>query len=164
MPNSPSIPGPGAASHISRSFSILASIILLAWLAGPALAASVDRSVIGRWKLSAVLDSSEITAISDLQAQKLLGQVLYIGADKVVLGKRICKNPSFEVTKAETNSYFANSAHVSAAKLGLPNPVTAVHINCTYVYKKAPNRMIVHWKGYFFDARRLAPEQMPRQH
>jgi hypothetical protein len=147
----------------ARTLTAIAVIALVTWPAGPANAEDVDKSIIGQWKLTAVLDSSEITAIDDAQAQKLVGKVLRIGADKVQLGERVCKNPDFEVTRAETNEYFARSAHASAEKLGLPNPVTAVHLNCTYVYKKAPNKLVVHWKGFFFDAVKLQPGEVRPQ-
>jgi hypothetical protein len=133
----------------------IATIAFALCLAGPLAAAEQDKSVVGQWKLTRVLDSSEITALDDAQASKLVGQVFSIREHSVQLGKRICRNPSFEVTRAETTEYFAHNAHASAELLGLPNPVTAVHLNCTYVYKKAPGRLVVHWKGFFFDAVRL---------
>jgi hypothetical protein len=139
-------------SRKGRTLAAIAAIALAVWPATATFAANQDKSVIGKWKLTAVLDSSEIAALDDDQAQKLVGQVLSIEADKVQFGRRVCKNPDFEVTSEETNDYFARRAHASAKKLGLPNPVTAVHINCTYVYKKAPDKLVVHWKGFFFDA------------
>jgi hypothetical protein len=138
-----------------RALIAIAAITVAGWPATAAYAGTQDKSVIGKWKLTAVLDSSEITALDDDQAQKLVGQVLSIEADKVRFGQRVCKNPDFEVTSEETNDYFERRAHVSARKLGLPNPVTAVHIDCTYVYKKASDKLVVHWRGYFFDAVRL---------
>lgn len=121
---------------------------------GSAQAQGRDKSVIGQWKLTQVLDSSEITALDDDQAEQLVGRVFSIAADKVQFGGRKCTEPDFAVTTGETNDYFERRAHVSANKLGLPNPVTAVHVSCTYVYKKAPDRLVIHWKGYFFDAER----------
>ena len=112
-------------------------------------------SVIGSWKLTAVLDSSDITSLDDQEAADLVGQVITIGREKVQLGARVCDAPSFEVTTAETNSYFRDEAHASAKKLGLPNPVTSVSVGCTFVYIKSKNRLVVHWKGFFFDAIRM---------
>lgn len=112
-------------------------------------------SVIGSWKLTAVLDSSDITALDDDEAADLVGQVITIDRDKVQLGARVCDSPSFEVTKAETNKYFRDQAHASARKLGLPNPVTSVSVSCTFVYIKSKNRLVVHWKGFFFEAIRM---------
>lgn len=137
---------------VLRVFSVVAAIALHAFVSGPLNAAEQDKSVIGKWKLTKVLDSSEISALDDDEAEQLVGQVLTISEKEVRLGKRTCKDPDFEVTRAETNEYFQRNAHVSAVNLGLPHLVTAVHINCTYVYKKTPKRLVVHWKGVFFDA------------
>lgn len=84
--------------------------------------------------------------------KKLVGQVFIIQADKVQLGKRVCDSPDFDVTVAETNAFFARYAHASAEHLGLPNPVTVVDVDCTSVYKKSPDKLVVHWQGFFFDA------------
>lgn len=139
-------------SRKARILTTAIAIVVTAWPNSALYAAEQDRSVIGNWKLTAVLDSSEITALDDEDARKLVGQVLHIGADWIKLGGRVCNEPDFEVTRAETKDYFARRAHASADRLGLPNPVTAVHISCTYVYKKAAGRLVVHWKGFFFDA------------
>lgn len=134
------------------TLAVVAAFALAAWPAAPAQADGQDKSVIGNWRLTAVLDSSDITALDDDQAQRLVGKMFTIAQDKVQLGDRTCARPDFEVTVAERDEFFARQAHVSAAKLGLPDPVTAVHLNCTYVYKKAPDKLVVHWKGFFFDA------------
>jgi hypothetical protein len=147
-----------ALSLLSRrmgNFTATTALVLAICPALSAYAESQDKSVIGQWKLTKVLDSSEITALDDDGAQQLVGRVISIEPDKVRFGKRTCMDPDFEVTIAETDAYFARHAHASAEKLGLPNPVTAVHINCTYVYKKSADKIVVHWKGYFFDAVRF---------
>lgn len=135
-----------------RVFTAAAAFVLSACVSSQLDAVERDKSVIGKWKLAKVLDSSEISALDDAEAERLIGQILTISEKGVYFDQRTCKEPSFEVTRAETNEYFRRSAHVSAEKLGLPNPVTAVHINCTYVYKKSPQQLVVHWKGVFFDA------------
>jgi hypothetical protein len=136
----------------ARELAVIAAFVAGALLAAPAYADGQDKSVIGTWRLTAVLDSSAITALDEKQAQQLVGQLFTIEFDKVRFGGRMCTHPDFEMTVAETNAFFASQAHVSADKLGLPNPVTAVHVDCTFVYKKAPDKLVVHWKGFFFDA------------
>jgi hypothetical protein len=113
-----------------------------------------NADVIGSWKIVKVLDSSEIAPFSDRQAQGLIGKVLEISGDKLEFAGRVCKKPDFERTQEEPVRYFRESAHASSAKLGLPDPVTVVHISCTYVYPKSANEMVIHWKGFFFDALR----------
>ena len=41
------------------------------------------------------------------------------------------------------------------AKLGLPNPVTVIDLSCTSVFIKGANRLVIAWKGWFFDAVRV---------
>jgi len=136
----------------ARMLTAVAAITLAALPGTSAYADGQDKSVIGQWKLTQVLDSSEITALDDDQAQRLVGKTLTISQDKVQLGDRVCTDPDFEVTVAERDLFFASQAHASAAQLDLPDPVTAVHVNCTYVYKKTPDKLVVYWKGFFFDA------------
>lgn len=140
----------------SRLRACLAALVLTSWSV-PHLQAAEQQgtSVIGSWKLTAVLDSSDISSLDDQGAEDLVGHIITISRDKVQLGDRVCDAPNFEVTKAETNKYFRDEAHASAKKLGLPNPVTAVHVSCTEVYIKSRNRLVVHWKGFFFDAVRV---------
>lgn len=137
-----------------RSVAIAMGMGLAMWSAASAKAESRDKSVIGQWQLTAVLDSSEISALDDAQAQKLVGQVLSIGPERVQLGKRRCDAPSLEVTQAETDEYLFRHARATADNLGLPNPVSVVNLGCMDVYHKPP-KIVVHWQGVFFEAVRL---------
>lgn len=137
-----------------RSYLAVLTLALAMGPMAPAIADSQDKSVIGQWKLTAVLDSSEISALDDAQAQRLVGQVLSIRADRVQLGKDVCDAPSFESTRAETDQYLSRHANATADNLGLPNPVTVVNLGCMDVYQKPP-RLVVHWQGVFFEAVRL---------
>jgi len=146
-------------SYLRSSRTFRAGFIALAliWGSVPPLQAAEQRrtSVIGKWKLTAVLDSSDITSLDDQEAKALVGHIITIDRDKVQLDARVCDSPGFEVTTAETNKFFRDAAHVSAKKLRLPNPVTVVYVSCTEVYIKSRNRLVVHWKGFFFDAVRM---------
>lgn len=143
--------------HLSSLLRVGAVALALACWPTPRVHAAdqLGTSVIGSWKLTAVLDASDITSLDDEEAADLIGQIITIDRDKVQLGARVCDSPTFEVTKAETNKFFRDQAHASAKKLGLTNPVTAVYVSCTEVYIKSRNRLVVHWKGFFFDAVRL---------
>ncbi len=135
-----------------RSCIAITVIAIAATPAIPANAEAQDKSVIGRWRLTAVLDSAEVSALDDAQAAKLVGQVLSIGPNLVKLGKRTCGSPPFEVTVAETDDYLYRYANTISDNLGLPNPVTAVNLGCMEVYHKPPNRLVIFWQGVFFDA------------
>lgn len=145
--------------HLNLSNRLRAFLALLVLTIVPAqhpqAAEWHEKFVIGSWKLSAVLDSSDISALDDEEAQQLVGHIITISRDKVQLDDRVCDSPGFEVTKAETYKLFREEAHASAEKLGLPNPVTAIEVGCTDVFIKSRNRLVVHWKGFFFDAIRM---------
>jgi hypothetical protein len=134
----------------------LAGSVAIAWSAlamSQALAAEQhDMSVIGQWKLTSVLDSADVSGLDDDEARKLVGTVLKISKSDVRVGGQVCSSPDFEVTSGDRDEYFKRRAHASAEKLGLPNPVTSVHINCAYVYKKTSDRLVLNWQGVFFDA------------
>jgi hypothetical protein len=135
---------------------ILTGAGAIAWsaLAMPeALAAEQrDSSVIGLWTLTAVLDSADVSGLDDEEARKLVGTMLKISKDKVRVGGQVCSSPDFEMVSGNRDEYLKRRAHASAEKLGLPNPITSVHINCAYVYKKTPDRLVLNWQGVFFDA------------
>jgi hypothetical protein len=131
----------------------MAALVLATWPTLPLYAADqYNQSVIGMWKLTKVLDSSEISSIDDDDAEKLIGKVLTIAKDRVQLGDRVCSPPSFEATREDPQKHMDEQAHASADKMGLPNPVTVVQLSCTVAFIKNPDRLVVHWKGYFFDA------------
>jgi len=141
----------------------LACVVAIAWsaLATPqTLAAELhDTSVIGQWKLTSVLDSADVSGLDDDEARKLVGKVLKISKDNVQIGAKVCDSPDFEVISGDRNEYFKRRVHASPEKLGLPDPVTSVHINCAYVYKKTPDRLVLNWQGVFFDAVRQRPKR-----
>jgi hypothetical protein len=130
--------------------------VAIAWLAlaiPQAFAAEQhDMSIIGQWKLMSVLDSADVSGLDDDEAQKLVGKILKISKDNVQIGTLVCGAPDFEVISGDRSEYFKRRAHASPEKLGLPDPVTSVHINCAYVYKKTPDRLVLNWQGVFFDA------------
>lgn len=136
-----------------RALPMIAALALATLPTLPLYAAEhYNPSVIGKWKLTKVLDSSEISALDDDEAANLVGKVLIIAKDRVQLGGRVCIAPTFEATQEDPQKHMEEQAHASAEKMGLPNPVTVVQVSCTVVFVKGPDRLVVHWKGYFFDA------------
>lgn len=140
----------------ARVFPVIA---VLAFASLPAFFAHADdshqeRSVIGKWKLTAALDASEITSLDEHEAQRLVGKVFTISQDRVQFGGRKCLPPDLDAERVEPRLYLREQAHASASKLGLPNPVTVVNLGCTVAFIKSQNRLVIHWDGWFFDALR----------
>jgi hypothetical protein len=134
---------------------ILTALVVTAFTTGSAQAGETqDRSVIGKWRLTAALDSSEITSLDEHEAARLIGQVMTISKDSVQFGTRKCLPPDLEAQRVEPRLYMREKAHASAARLGLPNPVTVVNLGCTVAFVKNRNHLVIHWDGWFFNALR----------
>lgn len=135
--------------------------ILVALLLGagaPAFSQPTDArsDIVGKWKLSSVLDLIDITSRNEAEARSLLGHVLVIHADGAQLDDYKCAPPNFETRKVAPNLYVQEFAGIDARKLRLPDPVTVVDISCTQVFIKSRNRIVMFWDGWFFEARRIA--------
>jgi hypothetical protein len=108
--------------------------------------------ILGAWKLTKVLDSSEIASLDDKEAARLVGKTLVIRPDKVTLAGETCEDPEFERHYEDTAKYLREEAHAPAGRLGLPEVVTVVDLACTEALLKGYNKIVVYWKGFFFDA------------
>ena len=141
--------------HYARFFPLVAALALASFTSSVSAVDNQDRSIIGKWKFTAALDGSEITSLDEKEAQRLVGQVMTIGADRVQFGAKKCLPPDLDAERVEPRLYLHEQAHASATKLGLPNPVTVVNLGCTVAFVKSKNRLVIHWDGWFFDAVRL---------
>jgi len=59
------------------------------------------------------------------------------------------------VQQVEPTLHLRQEFHASADGLKLPNPVTVVHLGCTSVFIRNSNKIVIFWKGWFFDAVRV---------
>ena len=140
----------------SHVIPLVGAVLLTVMPALSALAAdSTEQSVIGRWKLKAALDSANITSLDDSEAQQLVGHTLTINKKQFKFGKHACASPGFESERVEPRLYLREHYRASASQLGLPNPVTVVHLECTSAFIKNRNRLVIFWDGWFFDAVRI---------
>jgi hypothetical protein len=128
----------------------------------PAQAAQPNDDILGRWRITKVLDSSDISALDDKEAAALVGKIFIIEPDKVSLAGDVCKDPDFNRHYEDTVRYLREEAHASSWKLGLPEVVTIVDLSCAEALVKSYNKIVVYWQGFFFDAVKLEPG-MPGQ-
>lgn len=136
---------------------LAAAVALSMWPISPVSATdTIDRSVIGQWKLTTALDFAEIASRDERQAKQLIGNTLTISRKKLKLGKEVCPSPDFESERVDPVFYLSKHYRASASQLGLPNPVTIVHLNCTAAFIKNRNRLVIFWDGWFFDAVRIS--------
>ncbi|QGZ42252.1 hypothetical protein IP92_03959 [Pseudoduganella flava] len=119
----------------------------------PALAADAgNRDLLGKWRLTKVLDSSEISALDDREAARLVGETLVIAQDEISLAGETCKEPEFERHIEDTVRYLREEAHAASGKLVLPAFVEVVDLACTEVLRKNDTSIVLYWKGFFFEA------------
>lgn len=134
-------------------------MMLIGFVTVPAASAAVsdakDRSVIGKWILAATLDFADIASLDEIEAGRLVGRIVTISNEKLTFGELECTSPNFESERVEPGLYLRDRYHADVSELGLPNPVTVVHLDCTSVFLKDRNRLVFFWKGWFFDAKRV---------
>lgn len=118
----------------------------------PAHAHQPNDDILGRWRIIKVLDSSDISALDDKEAAALVGKTFIVQPDKVSLAGEVCKEPDFNRHYEETVRYLREEAHASSWKLGLPEVVPIVDLSCAEALVKGYNKIVVYWKGFFFDA------------
>lgn len=144
-----------------RSHQCLAGLALAVAIvsAAPArvLAQAVDRSspVIGNWRLTAVLDSVDITSMDDKGAQRLVGKVMVIRKDGARFNNYKCHASDFETTRVVSDLYLQKEDGIDNSKLRLPRTVTVVDISCSTIFVKNRNHAVITWDGWFYEAIRV---------
>lgn len=143
-------------SRMPKTASFLMTLAFATFMPQPAHAADPDYAdLLGTWRLTKVLDSSEISSLDDKEAARLVGKTFVIARDKVSLAGETCKEPEFEHHFEDTVRYLREEAHAASGKLGLPEVVEVIDLACTEVLRKNHNRLVLYWKGFFFDAVKL---------
>lgn len=112
-------------------------------------------SVIGRWKLTAALDSAHISSLDDREAQQLIGSVVAITREQLRFREQKCAVANVEAQQVEPRLFLHQHYHADSSALSLPNPVTLVHLGCTSAFIKNRNRLVIFWDGWFFEAVRV---------
>lgn len=136
----------------TRVFITATRALAAATVALSAHAAQPNDDILGRWRITKVLDSSDIAALDGKEAAALVGKIFIVDPDKVSLAGEVCKEPDFNRHYEDTVRYLREEAHASSWKLGLPEVVPIVDLSCAEALTKGYNKIVVYWKGFFFDA------------
>ena len=133
--------------------AVLCAWSALAWGGGDgAVRAMGNADIYGRWRIAKVLDFADIAAMSERDAKRLIGKTLVLAKDKLVFNGETCDAPSYERTVEETAKTMREKGHVSSVDMGLPEQVTVIDAGCTDLFLKGKGRIVVHWRGFYFDA------------
>lgn len=138
--------------HVGTALiAVVALVVASASYAGE----RIERAVQGQWRFIAALDGADIASLDEMEARRLIGHVFLISKAQVKFDERDCGPTGFEAYRVEPSLFLRNEFRASADKLGLPNPVTVVDLNCTSVFIKKPGRLVIAWRGWFFEAARV---------
>lgn len=123
----------------------------------PVSASEPGQEIIGRWRLTSVLDGTNIVSMDEKEAHNLVGHVFTIRKEGAEFEKHRCGRPDFDTERVEPNLYLRETdPYVTAKSLALPNPVTVIDISCTTVFVKNRNSLVIFWNGFYFNAVRLS--------
>ena len=111
-----------------------------------------DADILGIWTLTKVLDSADIASLTDQQAAALVGKVLVVRRDSVMFNGDPCRAPGLTRRRQDAAKYVREGYHARVGGLGLPDIVTVVDLDCTEVFLKEREKIVVFWQGYFYDA------------
>ena len=143
-------------SHHTRSWSLVAALLITSVTSSFVQAEEYKEvAALGRWKLTKAIDSADITSLDDREARQLIGRVFTISEEHVRFGKRDCGAPELTAESVEPSWFMREYVRASSAELHLSNPVTVVHLACTFAFVKDSEHLIMHWKGWFFNAKRM---------
>ena len=67
----------------------------------------------------------------------------------------------YELTRhrEDTARFLREGYHSRSGNLGLPDTVTVIDLDCTEAFVKSKEKIVVFWRGYFFDAVRKPPDR-----
>jgi hypothetical protein len=131
---------------------------------GQAKNAKTDVDIFGKWRVVAALDSADVTALDDNEANKLVGKTVKISKSSFEFDGQVCKTPTYERTRERTEAYFRHEMRASTENLHLPGTVTVIDARCTFLFPKAEGKLMFFWHGFFFDAARVPPERRALSH
>ncbi|MGF6274056.1 hypothetical protein ABIB38_002434 [Massilia sp. UYP11] len=134
--------------------ALAASVLLPALAAGPI---RPNDDILGQWRITRMLDASNVTALDDRQAARLVGKLFVVEPGMVSMDGEVCDEPEFTRHYEDAVRYLREDAHASSWKLGLPLTVTVIDLSCTEALVKGHDHIVVLWKGVFFDAVKRSP-------
>jgi hypothetical protein len=152
-------------SRILACLRPAATVLLVATTLLPAIAArpiQPNDDILGQWRITRILDASNVTALDDREAARLVGKLFVVEQGKVSLDGETCDEPEFTRHYEDAVRYLREEAHASSWKLGLPSTVAVIDLSCTEALIKGHDHIVVLWKGVFFDAVKQVPGQARR--
>jgi hypothetical protein len=141
-------------SFLRTATRLLTATAMLALVAHTAQANPPENEVpiLGTWTLTKVLDSADIVSLTDQQAAALVGKTMVVRRDSVMFNGEPCRAPDLAGHTEAAAKYMREGYHARVGYLGLPDTIKVIDLDCTEAFLKSKGRIVVFWRGYFFDA------------
>lgn len=138
----------------------LFTVLLSCAMTWPVQAATIDKQILGHWKIVSVADFAGIGADTDeADSKRLLGAELVIAPHSVRFDGEECKNPKYKAGRKTLAQAFRIGFQLEdTKKLQLPDPVIEIETNCenataiSLLYVRSRSRIVLVWSGIFFNA------------
>lgn len=140
--------------HIPARLLIMTVMLTLAAHAAQAKRPEKDAVILGTWTLTKVLDSADIASLTDQQAAELVGKTMVVRRDSVMFNGEPCRAPDLAGHRVDAAKYMREGYHARVGHLALPETITVIDLDCTEAFLKNKEKIVVFWRGYFFDAKR----------
>lgn len=141
-------------SFLRTFMRLLAMTAVLALIAHSAQAKQreKDADILGTWTLTKVLDSADVASLTDQQAAALVGKTVVVRRDSIMFNGEPYRAPELTRHLEDAARYMREGYHARVGYLGLPDTITVIDLDCTEAFLKGKGKIVVFWRGYFFDA------------
>lgn len=152
-------------SFLRTYMRLLAMTTVLALIAYSAQAKprEKDADILGTWTLTKVLDSADVASLTDQQAAALVGKTVVVRRDSIMFNGEPYRAPELTRRREDAARYMREGYHARVGYLGLPDTITVIDLDCTEAFLKGKGKIVVFWRGYFFDAIKK-PQQVSSLH
>jgi hypothetical protein len=143
--------------RVSRN--VLSAAVVFALVTHPVQAKrpKKDADILGTWTLTKVLDSADVASLTDEQAAALVGKTMVVQRDIVMFDGEPFRAPELTRHREDAAKFMREGYHARVGYLGLPDTITVIDLDCTEAFLKGKGKIVVFWRGYFFDATKQPP-------
>lgn len=143
--------------HTSRRLLTVTAMLALVAHSAQAKQPEKDADILGTWTLTKVLDAADVASLTDQQAAALVGKTVVVRRDSIMFNGEPYRAPELTRHREDAAKYMREGYHARVGYLGLPDTITVIDLDCTEAFLKSKGKVVVFWRGYFYDAIKQPP-------
>ena len=143
--------------RITRRLPAVTVVFALVAYTAQAKLPEKDTDILGTWTLTNVLDSADVASLTDQQAAALVGKTMVVRRDSITFNGEPCRAPELTRHREDAAKYVREGYHARVGRLGLADTITVIDLDCTEAFLKRRGKIVVFWRGYFYDAMKRPP-------